>query len=345
MPERDADAHIDADGARIAARPGGASRGGGRVRPLALALGLAACGPKALPPPPPPPVAPPAPTLSADARARYLEAAVAERRGEADRAEAALRWVTRLDRGDAWAWLHLGAFLERQRRVDEAMAAYEEALTRDEALADAHIALGAALVRGGEPERAVVHLARAADAEDPRGLHLYARALELLDDLDGADRALGRWLALPVEPAWALERARLAFELGRFDAAVDDLAHGVDWSGAPVPAGELLLVAATRACRLGTVWLWSEDEGVALHHDPRWVRVAERVRDTAATPPERCWRDREVPAGCAGAAEARALWEAAPFDPATLARWRERAAACPEPDPLPERVAWLLGRT
>lgn len=316
--------------------------------PLTLALLLLGCRPTPLPPPAVPaaePVVPLVSELPADARARYLEAAVAERRGDIDRAEANLRWVTRLDADSPWPWLALGRFLERQRRWDEAIGVYQRAITRDEALADAHLALGTCLVRRGRAVDARPHLARASELGLPQGHHLYARALIMTGLRDEAVGVLRRWRDEPLDSDDALDRARLSYELGDDDGAMDDLLQA-DWLVAPAIAGDLLLDAARRSCRLGDAWTLSEGQSFASRVDPAWADVAERIA-TAAGEGKRLavCAVAEVPPGCEGLDEARAAWQIYPQRPSVLDDLEDRARACGD-EATQEEVArmrrWLL---
>jgi Flp pilus assembly protein TadD len=329
---------------------------------MALVVAVAGC-PRRVPLPPPvvaEPVRPaPVTELPADARAAHLEASVAERRQDFSRAELAYEWVTRLDPTSGWPWVHLGAFLERRGRGDEALHAYEEALLRAPDLAPAHAALGAALVRAGRPAEARDPLTAAAAAGLPDARHKLVRVLLLLGDTAAADVALDAWLAEPVEPSFALERARLAWERGRSAAAADDLLRAAPWGTAPAAAGEILLDAATDSCRLGSLFLWSYD--IDLYgREGLWRDLAQRVavatRDPqgyAATggagptlaalrehaglepgaarpallPPPPC-PVVDVPAGCDGLSAAIRRWEGDPTSPGSLGALESRGQAC-----------------
>ncbi len=337
------------------------------MRLIGLAALLAACRPTPLPPPtvnaaPPSVIAVPV-SVPGDARQRYLQAAIAERRGDLERAETQYRWVTRLDATRPWPWLALGRFLERQRRWDEALEVYSRAADEAPELAEAHLAYGACAVRSGDVPAGLPSLSKASELGHPQGHHLYARALSMTDQRDTARGVLEQWLAEPITPDDVFDRARLSYELGYDDAVVDDLLTA-DWLMAPTPAGDLLLDAAGRACRLGDAWRVAQGNSFVSRVDPAWSRVAvaiaQRVGDpwllaeadsSAPAMPEgrrgrgpgkRCVLE-VVPPGCPGVDAAWAAWQAAPLNDEAIDMLTERVSACPEqaPDNYDALLRWL----
>lgn len=337
------------------------------MRLVVLAALLAACRPAPLPPPAvaavPPTVITVPTSVPADARQRYLQAAVAERRGDEERAEAQYRWVTRLDPTSPWPWLALGRFLERQRRWSDALQAYGRATEQDPDLAEAYLAYGACSVRSGAVEGGLPSLSEASERGHPQGRHFYARALAMTGQMDKAKEVLQAWLAEPVSQDDVFDRARLSYEFGYDDAVVDDLLTA-DWLMAPAPAGELLLDAAGRSCRLGDAWRVAQGNAFVSRVDPAWSRVAvaiaRRVGDpwllaeadpTAAPmpdgrrgrgPPKRC-TPQVVSPGCSGVDAAWAAWQAAPLNDEVIDVLTDRVSACPEqaPDNYDALLRWL----
>lgn len=337
------------------------------MRLVALAAVLVACRPTPLPPPtvdaaPPTVIAVPL-TVPGDARQRYLQAAVAERRGDDERAETQYRWVTRLDASSPWPWLALGRFLERQRRWDDALEAYGRAIQEDSELAEAHLAFGACAVRSGNVEAGLPALSEASERGHSQGRHFYARALAMTGQQEAASLVLEAWLTEPVSQDDVFDRARLSYEFGYDDAVVDDLLTA-DWLMAPPPAGELLLDAAGRACRLGDAWRVAQGNAFISRVDPAWGRVAasiaRRVGDPwmlaeadASAPPmpegrrgrgpnKRCVSE-AVPVGCSGVDAAWTAWQAAPLNDEVIDVLIERVNACPDqtPDDFDALLRWL----
>jgi tetratricopeptide (TPR) repeat protein len=337
------------------------------VRLIGLAVLLAACRPTPLLPPtvdaaPPTVIAVPL-SVPGDARQRYLQAAVAERRGELERAETQYRWVTRLDATSPWPWLALGRFLERQRRWEDALEAYRRATEEDPELAEAHLAYGACAVRSGDVVAGLPSLSESSKRGHPQGRHFYARALAMTGQQSAAQVVLEAWLTEPVAQDDIFDRARLSYEFGYDDAVVDDLLTA-DWLMAPPPAGELLLDAAARACRLGDAWQVAQGNAFVSRVDPGWGRVAasiaRRVGDpwllaeaepgAAAMPDGRRGRgpskrclSEAVPEGCSGVDVAWTAWQAAPLNDEVIDVLTDRVSACPEqaPDNYDALLRWL----
>jgi hypothetical protein len=243
------------------------------------------------------------------------------------------------------------------------LEAYGRATQEDPELAEAHLAYGACAVRSGDVPAGLPSLSKASELSHPQGHHFYARALSMSGQRGAAQVVLEKWLTESVAPDDVFDRARLSYELGYDDAVVDDLL-AADWLMAPPPAGELLLDAAGRACRLGDAWRVAQGNAFVSRVDPAWGRVASsiarRVGDPwlladadASAPPmpdgrrgrgpsKRCVSE-EVPEGCLGVDAAWAAWQAAPLNDEVIDVLTERVSACPEqtPDNYDALLRWL----
>ena len=121
------------------------------------------------------------------ARARLLDPAehrwahyhgiVLARRGDAPAAIDAFRNVLAMRPDDVTAQLHLAQVLTDDGQIDESRDLYEAIVTRNPEQAGAHYGLGRLFARAGNPERAIVHLARAIELGGNFDQAHYALAL------------------------------------------------------------------------------------------------------------------------------------------------------------------------
>lgn len=122
-------------------------------------------------------------------------------------------------------WLVLARALQGLSRLDEADAAYRQALARRPSMADAHRDLAQLIwMRTADRAAASAMLDRAIAAH-PGDLALRlvrSKLCEYVEDFDAAYRELERALAIAVHPALDVEAANAALRLGRAGAA---LAH------------------------------------------------------------------------------------------------------------------------
>ena len=135
------------------------------------------------------------------------------RRGLGDRAGALAAGRAAVDRfpDSADAWMLLAGACLTTFRQDEALAAYERAITIEER-PDALTAAGALYARAGRHADAAARFARAhAAGGGPDALLANARALAAAGDRDAADQALALWAARAPDGALRLEeeQARL----------------------------------------------------------------------------------------------------------------------------------------
>jgi predicted CXXCH cytochrome family protein len=134
-------------------------------------------------------------------------------RGELEEAEAAYREAIRVDPDYVPAAVNLADLLGRQGREDEAEAVLREALVRTPIQADLHHALGLSLVRQRRYEEAEMELREAARLAPRRARYVFvhAVALEALGRLDEARAVLDTALA---ERPWLEDLAALRDRLG-----------------------------------------------------------------------------------------------------------------------------------
>lgn len=218
---------------------------------------------------------------SAAARSWYLQAVIAEERGDLEHAERAWAWVAREDRLNAHAHAHYARFLQRRRRWSEAEQAWHLALRRAPSWWEPMVALGALAGRRGEDaverqwlSKAIAHGADGRVYE--RAVELYERAGERAE----AVRLLEAWLERPVDDR--VDRKRRAQATRRVlgdTRALDDL-------GVLVRSPDERFLAATfvktalRVCERGQALAWAR--GVTPEDGPSValaLEVAEVVGD------------------------------------------------------------------
>lgn len=218
---------------------------------------------------------------SAAARSWYLQAVVAEERGDLDHADKAWAWVAREDRTNAHAQAHYARFLQRQRRWSEAEQAWNLALRRAPSWWEPMVALGALAGRRGDEgvERQWLSKAIAHGAEG----RVYERAIELYERAGQpaeAVRLLEAWLDRPADDR--VDRKRRAQATRRLlgDArALSDLAVLARASDEPFLAATFVQTAL-QVCERGQALAWArrttpeDGASVALA-----LEVAEAVGD------------------------------------------------------------------
>ncbi len=151
-----------------------------------------------------------------EVRTWYLRAAVAERRGDVEEADKALDWVRRFeDPASPWPYVAKAGLYERVNRHDDAISAYQTALERDEACAQAHLGLGRTLVRRRLDAAAQPHLERAAELEPGAEVHeLLGRLYVRSEEQQLALAVLDKWMLDSTARADALRQMRLARHIG-----------------------------------------------------------------------------------------------------------------------------------
>jgi len=108
--------------------------------------------------------------------------------GRADEAETSLRRAIALD-SSAESYNNLGVFCENQGRLDDAIAAYQQALLRAPGYAASHYNLGDAYRTKGDMEAAADSFRRAVDS-DPEHVHALAALGQVLKTLARADQSI-----------------------------------------------------------------------------------------------------------------------------------------------------------
>jgi tetratricopeptide (TPR) repeat protein/ADP-heptose:LPS heptosyltransferase/glycosyltransferase involved in cell wall biosynthesis len=146
--------------------------------------------------------------------------------GEVDKAETILRAAIAHDPGDAAAYVGLGRLLNRQKRYEDAIRMFAEALVLSPRDINAEHGLGVAYRRSGALEKALAHFTTAL-AIDPRHvttLFQFAELANLAGNLDEVNHYTSRILEIESDHANALMlRAQVAFEKGQPAAALADL--------------------------------------------------------------------------------------------------------------------------
>jgi len=149
---------------------------------------------------------------AAAARSWYLRARVAEARGDLAEADRAMGWMVRQGRGFVTTWQEVGDYRQRVGRVDDAVAAYFEALSIDPDHGPTHRGLGEAWLALGRLEEVASHLDQAAAAGEDV-VALRARLAWRRGEADQA-RHLLRQALWPATPLEQLTRAELAATFG-----------------------------------------------------------------------------------------------------------------------------------
>lgn len=203
---------------------------------------------------------------SAVAMGWYLRARLAEQRGDAAEAERSWEWVLRLDRGSPWPLAGYAAFLEGERRTDEAIAAWERAAAIERA-PRVEAGLGGALLAAGRADEARPHLERAVAGG---ATEAWAPLAKLADDLHAHMVA---WKAADPSAEADLARARAWAERGRPGEAVDALLRRLDDEEVGPEAAAALVPAMDASCRFATVGAWL-DGNDAWDLEPPWSYVA-----------------------------------------------------------------------
>lgn len=185
--------------------------------------------PRRLPPSPPPPSALPSANPSAADRLE-LGTSLA-RSGRLDEAIAAFREALSIEPGYTTAYYNLGLSLLEKQKPSEAVDALEAAVSLSPEDALAQRALGIALRQTGEHEEAVRALRRAValDSEDVLSLQHLGRLLRDRGELEEAAAAIRS--AIRLKPADPLLHQELGFTLraaGRLEEAVSALESAVD---------------------------------------------------------------------------------------------------------------------
>lgn len=198
----------------------------------------------------------PAPTAAA--RRWFLRARVAEGRGDTEEAERALRWLVREDPRRPESHDHLGAFLERERRWEEAVDAWGRSRTLNRGRWEPHAALARLAARAGDAGAEQFHLGRAVDLGGPPAVHERLFALQFTAGDPAAARTLDRWLGLVLtDPVDRMRRARAAREQGQHGAAVTDLIAVADTSDRTPDVASLIWDSARQSCRHRTALQWA----------------------------------------------------------------------------------------
>jgi tetratricopeptide (TPR) repeat protein len=265
---------------------------------------------------------------SAAARSWYLRAIYAEERGDLETADRAWAWVAREDARDPHAHAYRARFLQRQRRWNEAEAAWLRAQALAPGWWEPYAALAAlAGHRGDAPrERALLGEAveRGADgATIERLVELHERA----GDRAAANGALDAWLALDLtNPRERWRRGMATLRLDRRAEAIPDL-RAAAASDDPSTA-MVFLDEARAACRLDEALAWARGLQPADPAAPLGVEAALAAGDLPTAE-----RLLGLPGGGEVPAGRPPRWESAPL------------AAIEAPDMV--RVAegwWALGR-
>jgi tetratricopeptide (TPR) repeat protein len=242
---------------------------------VALALACARKAPAALTP-----SAAPAPPTAA-AQSWYLQAVIAEERGDLDHAALAWAWLAREDTSNPHAHAHHARFLQRQRRWAEAHAAWSKASARDPAWWEPYAARAALAGRSGDgpEERRLLREAvdRGADGDAlERLIELHERAGEG----DPANAVLDLWLAREVRDVdERRRRAWAATRLGREPEVIGDLRAALA-PRAPASA-RAFVAAASAACRLDEALAWARQVAPGDPTAPEALAVAVRAGDLA----------------------------------------------------------------
>jgi protein O-GlcNAc transferase len=127
-----------------------------------------------------------------DLEAAYNRAVALQQQGSRDQAEAAYRDILRQG-PNRFVYVNLGALLQEQGRLDEALAAFDAALALDPAYTEAHFNRGVVLAQQGRPEQAV---------------EAYSAAVRLRPDyVEAATNA-----AIALQELGRLDEAAAAFE-------------------------------------------------------------------------------------------------------------------------------------
>ena len=141
-------------------------------------------------------------------------AANAERRGQAELQERALRQAVRICFDQPKAHVALGRFLLKQKQADAALKAFKQALVLDDKSVDAQIAMAEAAVQTGELDAALIGLKQAVRT-DPKNAEalwtlatLYDKQLELPDKAAQSYREFAKLFASDERAAKARQRAR-----------------------------------------------------------------------------------------------------------------------------------------
>ncbi|RYY92194.1 MAG: tetratricopeptide repeat protein, partial [Comamonadaceae bacterium] len=123
------------------------------------------------------------------------------------------RLYRHMDARDRATLLHYGYCLEQVGEVEQSIALYREAVTREPAFLEAHVDLAGVLWRVGDYEGALAHARTAVQLGPghPYAVRIVGTALLNLGRLDEAEPWLRR--ALDLKPGFALAEVDLAFTL------------------------------------------------------------------------------------------------------------------------------------
>jgi tetratricopeptide (TPR) repeat protein len=203
-----------------------------------------------------------------------LRALVAEDHGDDVEAVRAAEWVLRLDRGDPWAWIHVGELYLRLGRVPLAREAARSAVERGPDIPEAQRLAARAALAANEPEEALEAVARV------RGLDVEAEAVRALAALPDPEGALARFGAWSPAQDGVLESARVALELDRPEIALERVTPLLDDASEGPDAAEVALTASLRLCDLTELHRWAAGR-TALAADDRWRPVLLTIFRTA----------------------------------------------------------------
>lgn len=162
------------------------------------------------------------------------------------RAAEAFASVTRENPNAIVAWEHLALSYRMQGLLNEALEAYQAALSRSANEPQLALATGEILLALGRLEDAKAHAALALSWDEPSARELLARAALAASDLVTAERETSRGLALRPTPGLLLASARIARQQGDLQRALDlgrqaqTQAEGQELRGLHLLLGDLL---------------------------------------------------------------------------------------------------------